>query len=79
VDEVLPERPVRQWVLSVPYSLRYLFATNPAVMSVACKSHQRKKLERLCRYITRPAIAGRGLSLASKTGRAVPIEGLLNR
>ncbi|MBO6558763.1 MAG: transposase [Pseudomonadales bacterium] len=24
---------------------------------VACKSHQRKKLERLCRYITRPAIA----------------------
>ena len=24
---------------------------------VACKSNQRKKLERLCRYITRPAIA----------------------
>ena len=31
---------------------------------VACKSHQRKKLERLCRYITRPAIAERRLSLA---------------
>ena len=26
---------------------------------IACKSHQRKKLERLCRYITRPAIAER--------------------
>jgi ribosomal protein S27E len=30
VDEVLP---TRQWVLSVPYLLRYLFATNPQVMS----------------------------------------------
>ena len=26
---------------------------------MACKSDQRKKLERLCRYITRPAIAER--------------------
>jgi len=33
VDEVLPKRPIRQWVLSVPYPLRYLFATNPKVMS----------------------------------------------
>ncbi len=33
VDEVLPKRPIRQWVLSVPFQLRYLFATNPQVMS----------------------------------------------
>jgi hypothetical protein len=33
VDEVLPKRPIRQWVLSVPYPLRYLFAINPKVMS----------------------------------------------
>ena len=32
--------------------------------SVACKSNQRKKLERLCRYITRPAIVEQRLSLA---------------
>ena len=32
VDEVFPEQPVRQWVLSVPYPLRYLFASRPAVM-----------------------------------------------
>ena len=32
---------------------------------VACKSTQRKKLERLCRYITRPAIAEQRLSLTS--------------
>ena len=29
----LPKRPIRQWVLSVPYPLRYLFAANPKVMS----------------------------------------------
>ena len=31
VDEVLPHEPMRQWVLSVPFALRYLFATDPAV------------------------------------------------
>lgn len=33
VDEVLPEKPIRQWVLSVPFQLRFLFATQPQVMS----------------------------------------------
>ncbi len=33
VDEVFPKRPIRQWVLSVPFPLRFLFATNPQVMS----------------------------------------------
>ena len=28
-DEVLPERPLRQWVLSLPYALRFLLATDP--------------------------------------------------
>ncbi len=32
-DEVLPERPLRQWVLSLPMALRFLLATNPAVLS----------------------------------------------
>jgi hypothetical protein len=32
VDEVLPGEPLRQWVLSVPFPLRYLFATEPAAM-----------------------------------------------
>ena len=32
VDEVLPELPLRQWVLSFPYPLRFLFASRPAVM-----------------------------------------------
>ena len=32
VDGVLPEQPVRQWVLSVPDPLRFLFASRPEVM-----------------------------------------------
>jgi len=29
VDEVFPEQPVRQWVLSFPNPLRFLFASRP--------------------------------------------------
>ena len=32
VDEILPHQPMRQWVLSVPFPLRLLFARQPAVM-----------------------------------------------
>ena len=32
VDEVLPEQPMRQWVLSFPYPLRFLFANRPEIM-----------------------------------------------
>lgn len=33
VDEVLPARPLHQWVLSLPYALRFLLATNPAALT----------------------------------------------
>ena len=32
VDEIFPAQPVRQWVLSFPYPLRFLFASRPAIM-----------------------------------------------
>jgi hypothetical protein len=32
VDEVFPEQPVRPWVLSFPYPMRFLFASCPAFM-----------------------------------------------
>jgi len=32
VDDVLPRQPMRQWVLSVPFPLRFLFASQPKVM-----------------------------------------------
>ena len=31
VDEVLPEQPIRQWVLSFPFPLRFLFASRPEI------------------------------------------------
>jgi hypothetical protein len=33
VDDVLPHKPIRQWVLSFPYSLRFLLSNSPQVMS----------------------------------------------
>ena len=33
VDGILPDKPIRQWVLSVPFPLRFLFAAQPGVMS----------------------------------------------
>ena len=32
VDHVIPDEPVRQWVLSLPFQLRYLLAAEPKVM-----------------------------------------------
>ena len=32
VDEILPEQPIRQWVLSFPFQLRFLFASYPEIM-----------------------------------------------
>jgi ribosomal protein S27E len=32
VDAVFPCQPVRQWVLSFPYPLRFLFASRPVIM-----------------------------------------------
>jgi hypothetical protein len=34
-DEVLPDRPLRQWVLSLPHALRFLLATNSEALTVA--------------------------------------------
>jgi ribosomal protein S27E len=35
VDSVLPHQPIRQWVLSVPFPLRWLFASEPCVLGKA--------------------------------------------
>ena len=32
-DEVLPQRPLRQWVLSLPYALRFLLATDAKALT----------------------------------------------
>lgn len=33
IDEVLPRLPMRQWVLSFPFQLRFLFASRPEIIS----------------------------------------------
>jgi len=33
VDDVLPHKPIRQWVLSFPYPLRFLLSNNPQILS----------------------------------------------
>ncbi len=84
VDHVFPEAPVRQFVLTFPFPLRFLLAAQPKALTrysvpprdeepdipllarlygfslhaaSVCEAHQRSKLERLCRYITRPPVA----------------------
>jgi hypothetical protein len=32
VDDVLPHEPIRQWLLSFPFQLRFLFASYPHIM-----------------------------------------------
>ena len=32
VDEVFPKKPMRQWVLTFPFQLRFLFAREPKIM-----------------------------------------------
>jgi hypothetical protein len=40
-DEVLPERPLRQWVLSLPHALRFLLATNSEALTLVLSAVQR--------------------------------------
>ena len=51
VDEVFPEQPVRQWVLSFPNPLRLLFATRPAVMGLGLGGFHQvdDRFQHLCR------------------------------
>jgi len=51
VDEILPHQPMRQWVLSVPFQLRFLFASQPAIMGKALGIVYRA----ICTYITKKA------------------------
>jgi len=61
VDHALPHQPMRQWVLSVPFPLRFLFANRPAVMGRvlgivyrAIATHLRRKAGYTRATATRP-------------------------
>jgi len=65
VDEVFPEQPVRRWVLSSPYPLRYLFASRPAVMG--------RVLGAVYRVITTHLIGKAGFSCKASQSGAVTL------
>ncbi len=56
-DEVLPERPLRQWVLSLPHALRFLLATDPDALTLV--------LGVVCRTVSRHLIVKAGLTRAT--------------
>ena len=72
-DEVLPQKPLRQWVLSLPFALRFLLATDAEALTqvlgvvyrtgfslhaeIGVEADQREKLERLARYVSRPPVS----------------------
>ncbi|MBL8500333.1 MAG: hypothetical protein JNL77_07100 [Nitrosomonas sp.] len=44
-DHVIPNVPVRQWVLSLPIPLRYLLAAHPHLLSPVFKQAGLKRIE----------------------------------
>jgi hypothetical protein len=60
VDEILPRQPLRQWVLSVPYLLRFLFPSRPDVMGRVLAIVHRAiatHLIRMAGFTRRPTLA----------------------
>ena len=76
VDAVLPAEPIRQWVLSVPFPLRFLFAAEPAAMGDvlaivyrAIASHLLKKAG-----LTRPRGQTGAVTLIQRFGSALNLN-----
>ena len=63
-DEVLPDRPLRQWVLSLPHALRFLLAVNSEALTL---------LGEVYRTISRHLIGKAGLSRATGATGAVTL------
>jgi hypothetical protein len=83
VDGVFPDQPVRQWVLSVPYPLRFLFASRPditgAVLAIvyrviatylACKAGFSAKRARTGAVTLIQRFGGRSTSTCTSTCRS---------
>jgi len=65
--EVLPERPLRQWVLSLPHALRFLLATDPDALTLVFGV--------VYRTISRHLINRAGLTCATgKTGAVTLVQ-----
>ena len=110
VEDVFPREPMRQWVLSFPFQLRFLFASDLELMGkvlgivyrglqtlppladsegsgqavkvagfslhagVVAEPHRRDKLERFCRYVSRPAVSEKRMALTPNGKIRYPLK-----
>jgi hypothetical protein len=72
VDDILPRQPVRQWVLSLPFALRYLLATRPEVVTQVLGIVYRAISGHLIRKagLTRASAVTGAVTLIQRFGRA---------
>src|SRR5690606_4574021 len=78
-DEVLPDRPMRQWVLSLPFALRFLLSTDSEALTLV--------LGIVYRAISGFILEKAGLTelqalverIAERIGRALERRGLIER
>lgn len=75
-DEVLPERPLRQWVLSLPHALRFLLASDPAaltlVLGVVYRTISRHLIDQA--GVTRATDATGAVTLVQRFGSALHLN-----
>lgn len=76
VDDILPYQPMRQWVLSVPFPLRFLFASNPKVMTRALAIVYRTIATHLTRKagFTKPTAQTGAVTLIQRFGSALNLN-----
>ena len=76
VDEVFPARPIRQWVLTVPFPLRLLFAAYPALMGKVLAIVTRAISNHLARQagLTRREAATGAVTLIQRFGSALNLN-----
>ncbi len=70
VDRVIPEVPVRQWVLSMPWRLRFLLASHPEL----CQLVRRSFLRAVFRFY-RSLLEREGIAQGSQLSGALPLRG----
>jgi len=73
VDEVVPPVPVRQWVLTLPYRLRYLLAWDHGLSRAVLAVHARALLDFYRQQAQRQGIA------AGRTGTVTAVQRFGNR
>jgi len=76
VDDILPHQPMRQWVLSFPFPLRLLFASNPRVMTGALAIVYRAIATHLTRKagFTKPMAQTGAVTLVQRFGSALNLN-----